>query len=91
MKKMPAPSSVSLVAEGQRLLHLQLREADVDAVDERDDVADDQQRQQVPADLGEQRLVLGAVILVGVPLRVGWVHEVVSVVVWNGITARRLG
>ena len=48
--------AVDRVAEGQRLLHLQLRVADVDAVEVGDDVADDQQRHDAPADLREHRV-----------------------------------
>ena len=51
--------SIGFVAEGKRLLHLQLGEADIDAVEEGDDVADDQERHQPPYELGEQRLVGG--------------------------------
>ena len=49
--------AVDGVAEGQRLLHLQLRVADVDAVEVGDEVADDQQRHDAPADLRKHRLV----------------------------------
>jgi hypothetical protein len=39
------------VAKGQCLLHLQLRVADIDAVEEGDHVGDQQQRNEPPADL----------------------------------------
>ena len=49
--------AVGGVAKIQRLLHLDLRVANVDAVEVGDHVAQQQQGQQTPADLGVQRVV----------------------------------
>jgi len=43
---------IDRIAESQVGLHLELREADVDPVEVRKDVADEQQRNQSPRDLG---------------------------------------
>jgi hypothetical protein len=40
------------------MLHLQLREADVDPVQERHDVADEQERDDAQPDLAVQRVLL---------------------------------
>src|SRR5580765_1880993 len=41
----------------QIALHLELRETDIDAVDIGENVGDQQQRQDMPVDLGEERLL----------------------------------
>ena len=50
--------SVGRVAQGQRALQLELREADVDAVEEREQVADHDQRHESPGDFADQRVML---------------------------------
>jgi hypothetical protein len=52
MKKMPA---VGRVREAQVALHLELGEADIDAVQVGEQVADQQKGQQSPVDLAVQR------------------------------------
>ena len=47
--------AVDDIGELQRLLHLQLGEADVDAIDDRDDVDQEEQRQVAQRDAPEQR------------------------------------
>ena len=49
--------AVDGVAELQVSRHLQLGEADVDPVEKGDDVADEQERDQVPGDLAPGRLL----------------------------------
>ncbi len=55
MKKMPAPKPKTVSLKPRSALHLQRREADVDAVDPGDDVEQQQERQQAPADFRERR------------------------------------
>jgi hypothetical protein len=55
-KKMPAPSPYTLVAELEVAHHLQLGEAHVHAVDVRDDVRSEEDRQNPPRDLAIERI-----------------------------------
>ena len=50
---MPAPEAGTARAEAQVRVHLQGREADVDAVEVGDDVEDEQERDQPPARAGQ--------------------------------------
>ena len=55
-EKYPRAQAVDGIVERQSLLHLQLRIADVDAIEIGDHVGDQQQRDQPPAHLREYRL-----------------------------------
>jgi hypothetical protein len=51
--------AIDRAAEAQVGIHLQRRETDVDAVEPRDDVEQQQERQQAPPDFGERRAAEG--------------------------------
>ena len=61
---MPAPKTVNRVADVEILLHLQFGEPDIHAIDVRKDVAQKQERNEMPSDFAVHPFLEGRVTAV---------------------------